>query len=372
MPSTQRAYAGAMYGLELDGVRAGSIRSATGGSASSDVVEEKVGADHVVKKHLAGVKYDDIVVDCGTAMSKSFYSWISDTFDFKSARKDGSVVTTDYNLNEVSRLNFFHALIREVAFPALDASSKDAAKLTVKFAPEYTRFVKASGKASPMEKVDSSVQKKWLPSNFRLKIDGVDCTYVNKIDALVFEQKLVDNAVGELRDYEKQPAYLEIPDLIVTVAESHAGDFVAWHQDFVINGNNGDAHEKNGTLDFLAPNLKDILFTIGFSHLGIFKLAAAPSQAGSESIRRLTASMYCEQMSFKTFVGAESFAAGTSPAAAAAGGSDSSSGAVTGGAAPATVFVGDEEPPLVVVSGANGPLLTQDIPDRFTRIRRTM
>jgi len=35
------------------------------------------------------------------------------------------------------------------------------------------------------------------------------------------------------------------------------------------------------------------------------------------------------------------------------------------------VFVGDQKPPLVVVSGANGPLVTQDIPDRFTRIRRT-
>jgi len=180
MPSTQRTYATAKYGLELDGAGAGWVQSATGGNATSDVIEEKVGTDHVVKKHLAGVKYEDIVIDCGAGMSKSFYSWISDTFDFKFARKDGSLVTTDYNFNEVSRLNFFHALIREIAFPKLDASSKDAAKLTVKFAPEYTRFATGSGKAPSLQKHDSSVQKKWLPSNFRLTIDGVDCKYVQQ------------------------------------------------------------------------------------------------------------------------------------------------------------------------------------------------
>ena len=28
-----------------------------------------------VKKHLAGVKYEDITVNCGTGMSKGFYEW---------------------------------------------------------------------------------------------------------------------------------------------------------------------------------------------------------------------------------------------------------------------------------------------------------
>ena len=153
----------------------------------------------------------------------------------------------------------------------------------------------------------------------------------------------------------------------MTVAESHASDFVAWHQDFVIKGNNGEAQEKNGSLDFLAANLKDVLFTIGFSHLGIFKLAAEPSEAGSESIRRLTASMYCEQMSFKAFVGGESLVTASSSAAPAGNGAGS-----TAAATPEAVLVGTEEPPMVVVSGARGPVLTEDIPERFTRIRRTL
>lgn len=39
------------------------------------------------------------------------------------------------------------ALITEIGFPALDAGSKDAAKLTIKLAPEYTRIRSKSGDA---------------------------------------------------------------------------------------------------------------------------------------------------------------------------------------------------------------------------------
>ena len=119
---------------------AGWISSIEGGHATSDVVVEKLGADMIQHKHLAGVKYEDITVNCGTAMSKAFYSWIQASLDRKHARNDGAIITADYDQKEVGRLDFFHALITEVGFPALDAASKDAAKMTVKFAPEYTRM----------------------------------------------------------------------------------------------------------------------------------------------------------------------------------------------------------------------------------------
>jgi len=45
---------------------------------------------------------------------------------------------------------------------------------------------------------------------------------VNKIEALVVKQKVVENAVGEQRDYEQEAASVEIPNLVITLAESHA------------------------------------------------------------------------------------------------------------------------------------------------------
>lgn len=303
--NNQRGYTAGRFALDLGNQFAGWISSIEGGHATSDVVVEKVGADMIQHKHLAGVKYEDISVSCGTAMSKAFYTWIQASLDRKHTRHDGAIITADYDQKEVGRLDFFHALITEVGFPALDAASKDAAKMTVKFAPEYTRMKPKTGAAinAPLGKGE---QKKWLPSNFRLKIDGLDqaCAKVNKIEALTIKQKVVEHAVGELRDYEKEPASIEYPNLVITCSESHADQLYAWHEDFVIKGHNTQDKEKGGSLEFLTADRETVLFTLTFAGLGIFKLTPEKNEAGSENIKRVKAEMYCEEIKFQAGSGA--------------------------------------------------------------------
>ena len=64
----KRGYTAGKYGIDLDGINAGWVSSVEGGMASSDVVVEKLGPDHIQRKHIAGVKYEDISVSCGTGM----------------------------------------------------------------------------------------------------------------------------------------------------------------------------------------------------------------------------------------------------------------------------------------------------------------
>jgi|SwirhirootsSR2_FD_contig_111_466692_length_3627_multi_6_in_0_out_0_3 phage tail-like protein len=298
----KRGYVAGKYGVELDGILAGWVWSCEGGHAVSEVVQEKLGPDHIIKKHIAGVKYEDITVTCGTGMSKGFYNWIKDSFDHKYTRKNGAIIAADYNYKEHSRLTFTNALVTEIGFPALDAASKDAAKMTIKLSPEITRQTQTSGGPSIAGKfaIDQKVQKKWLPANFRLRVDGLDlaCARVNKIEAIVVKQKVIEHAVGEFRDYEKEPAHLEVPNLVITFPESHADEVYKWHENFVIKGVNGDDQEKSGQLEYLTPDLKEVLFTLQFQHLGIFKLTPEKVESGSEQIRRLKAEMYCEDMKF--------------------------------------------------------------------------
>jgi hypothetical protein len=232
-------------------------------------------------------------------MSKSFYEWVQASIDHKVTRFDGAVIDADFNHKEVGRLNFFQALVTEVAFPALDASSKDAAKMTVKFAPEYTRKVTKTGGAIKGE-IGKGQQKKWLPANFKLEIDGLGdaCKHVNKIEALTIKQKVVDNPVGELRDYQKEPAHIEFPNLVITLSEAYADQLFAWHEDFVIKGHNSNDKEKTGMLQYLSSDLKP-LFTLEFKGLGIFKLTPEKAEAHSENIKRVKCEMYCEQITFK-------------------------------------------------------------------------
>ena len=275
---------------------AGWVQSVEGGNATSDVVVEKLGPDHIQRKHLAGVKYEDIAIHCGAEMSKAFFDWIKATVGRSYTRKNGAIGIADYNLKETARMSWVNRLISEIGFPALDAASKDVARLSLKFAPEYTRWTQGAGAVTSPGK--AAMEKKWLSSNFRLQIAGLDCTRVNKIEAFTIKQAVVTNAVGELRNYEKEPAHLEVPNLVITMAESSSSALYKWHEDFVIKGNNGQNAEKSGLLEYLSPDSKTAYFSLALKNLGIFKLTPEKVEAGSENIRRVKAEIYCEDVQF--------------------------------------------------------------------------
>src|SRR5437588_2334025 len=190
--NNQRAYTAGRYALYLDTAMAGWVQSVEGGNATSDVVVEKLGPDHIQRKHLAGVKYEDIAIHCGAEMSKAFFDWIKATVGRSYTRRNGAIGIADYNLKETARMSWVNGLISEIGFPALDAASKDAARLSVKFAPEYTRLTQGAGAVTSPGK--AVMEKKWLSSNFRLQIAGLDCTRVNKIEAFTIKQAVVTNA----------------------------------------------------------------------------------------------------------------------------------------------------------------------------------
>jgi hypothetical protein len=135
------------------------------------------------------------------------------------------------------------------------------------------------------------LQKKWLPANFRLSIAGLEepCTRVNKVEALVVKQSIVNNADGQ-SDFT-----VDIPNLVITLPESVAQPFIDWHQSFVIDGKNSDDDERNGSLTYLATD-GTILGQLTFQHLGIIRAANDPTD---QTVRRVKAEMYCENMVFK-------------------------------------------------------------------------
>ncbi len=284
--------------LELDNTFAGYIHSVEGGDAVADVVTEKLGGDHLAKKHIGNVKYNDISITFGVGSGKALHDWIKASFDKGHVRKSGAIIAADYNYNVLSVMEFNQALVTELGFPALDAASKDAAKMTLKFKPEYTRKKLSAARLTAPPKGQKA--KAWMVSNFRLKIDGLEgsTSRVSKIDAFTIKQTIVKDAVGEQRDYEQEATSVEVPNLAVAVNEFDAGDFTQWHEDFVIKGNNDQSQEKNATLEFLDESGAPVV-AVNFKQSGIFKCAPDKMEAGSESIRRVKAEMYCEEMRFE-------------------------------------------------------------------------
>lgn len=144
-----RAYASGRFAFELDGILLDFIKSVEGGFARADVVQQKLSQSQLPKKHLANLKYSDIVIQCDPSLSGPLLNWVTASLAMTYARKNGAIVTADFDYKERSRLEFFNALISEVTIPACDASSKDSGQLTLKLAPEYTRPVAGKGNVLP-------------------------------------------------------------------------------------------------------------------------------------------------------------------------------------------------------------------------------
>jgi len=284
------------YYLELDGREVGFVKSIDGGGISAEVIQERSGPDNFVHKHIGAPKYEEVAIEAGFSLDEALYEWIAQTWKAINQRKDISIYTLDHN-NKIQRQeDYFNALISEVSFPKIDASSKETGFMSIKFAPEYTRYKNGSGKLGITQAKDQ--QKSWLLSNFRLNIDGLDGSKVSQIASITVRQSFTQVAVGEMRDYLKEPTSVEFPNLAITLPESHAESWYEWHDDFVIKGNNSADKEKSGTLTLLSPNLKSVLARIDLRRMGIFKITDDKREANNDQIKRVTAELYVEQMDF--------------------------------------------------------------------------
>ena len=289
-----RSFSAGRFALEIDGNVAGFVNAVEGGQAFGDVVYEQT-EDIFFKKHLGNAGFRDIRLEFGPDMDKSFYNWISQALQGQPVRLNGAIVAADFAGNVTSRLEFLHALITEVTFPAADATSKDTAHMSIVLSPDQTILNrKASGKLSVK---NSGPQKRWLSSSFRLSIDGLDTKRVSKIDALTIKLPRASAGDGSQACLHCDPlpasTKIDFPNLVVTTIEP-ADSFYEWFQKFVIEGNNDDAQEKGGTLEYLATDLKTVLFTVKLRNLGVFELMPVEDQGSG--LPRLLAGMYCESM----------------------------------------------------------------------------
>ncbi len=224
-PAVQRSYGPGKYALEIDGQFAGWIESVEGGRATSGVESGRAGLEQ--KGGPGGVKYEDIRVNCGAEMSRNFYQWIQASLEGRLSRTNGAVIACDYSYKERSRMEWSNAVITEVGFPACDASSRDAGMMSVTFSPESIREQTSPGGGRAYAAAGRGSQKKWMPANFRLQIDGLEaaCTRVNKIEAIVVGQ-------GRSKGYEARgmAGGLQASNLVVTLPEADAAAFIKWHE----------------------------------------------------------------------------------------------------------------------------------------------
>jgi hypothetical protein len=273
--------------LQIDGVAVGAVRSFDGGNRFGEVVTEDPDPDGVIRKHIGDVGFEDVTITCGLGMGTPMEDWITEFANGGGTSRDIEVIVTDQTLHKKSRTTLANCYMHEVGFPTLDAASTAAPHLTVKilsFGPVVKHT--ATGTMQPPPQ-----QPQWRPANFHLNIGSVDTSRVDRIEAFALRQQLFDNAPTRAKFTLPRPV---VEDLRVRLTEATSSTWFAYLEAFL----DGEVGELSGNLDVLSANLATTLLSVGFVNLGLHRVDPDPVVASTQTVRKVKAEMYCEELSF--------------------------------------------------------------------------
>lgn len=292
-----RGYAAAHFAFELDDNKdIGFVKAIEGGGIKADVMTYQSGLHYDRWRQVGKPKFEDIKLSVGMDMSKPFYQWIESFFTGKPDRRSGALVAADFHYKERARREFSEALIKELTFPKLDASDKNAALMNVTLAVEHIEYKPGNGKVRVPTAY--SREKVWTPSRFRFRIDSLEraCERVTKIDSFTIKQNIIEYHSGLQRAPIKMPSQIEFPQLSFYVPEVDAAPFFERFKARGVGGQVGN--NLTGALVSCDPEGKD-LFTLTFTGADIISLQPDKSDASSEDIKLVKVDLYTESMKFE-------------------------------------------------------------------------
>jgi hypothetical protein len=294
-----RSYAAGAYVVQIDGAGAGWVTKVAGGGATADVVLERAGqTGSYPKKHPGPVKFEDITFAVHGAMDRPLHDWVKQTLAAASSpAKEGAILTVDFNNKEQSRMAWKGGVISDFSFPELDGSSKDPALMFVTVTPQSTKISPGSGALVSDAVAQKAKSAKVMAANFRLAISGLEAAMpsVSHIDPMSVRFTQITSPVGATRDYERTPGKVDVSNLVFTVLASKAAPVIAWHDDFVVRGNNGDARERSGSIEVLGADLKTVVYRLNMKGIGILRYG--PDASSVEGTPKLRFECYVESVS---------------------------------------------------------------------------
>ncbi len=289
-------YATGRFSLSVDGEAAGYLKKVSGGTVKGEVVSHDLGASHYQKKHLATITHEPLTMELDMSMGEPIWDWLKTSLDEGHAMRDITVASFGFSSRPLSR-ELYDAVITQVKFPGLDASSKEACHMTVIAEARETGLALDAGETHGDF---GSYTKKWMCSNFKVEIDGLPADYVSKVSAITVTQAMPADTIGRTRR-TVVPSTAQVSNIKLTVDALDFDAWYAWYNKFVIQGKCTDADEKTGSIEFLDPALAAIA-RVDLRHVGIVSIQPVEGISAEEPAR-FEVDLYVEQVGFEYFGG---------------------------------------------------------------------
>jgi phage tail-like protein len=134
------------FSLDFGGVVAGYFTECSGIGSEHEIIEHKVINDkgqEIVMKIPGRLKWENIVLKRGITSSMDLWKWrkMVEDGDVDGARRDGSIIMFDQDLNPVARWDFNRAWPTKVSGPSPKADSNEIGVEEVTIAHEYIKRV---------------------------------------------------------------------------------------------------------------------------------------------------------------------------------------------------------------------------------------
>jgi phage tail-like protein len=273
------------------------FRSIEGGGIKCDVMTYQNGGIYDRWRQLGKPKFEDLKLQLGMAMSAPFYRWISDFFDGIPSRKDGTIIAADFYYKERARREFSNAMIKEMAFPKLDATGKNTAFMVATIAVEDMKFMPPASSVIQQD-MGNEAQKAWKECNFRFQLDPFveACKRVTKVDGFSIKQQILEYHSGGSRTPTLSPSAIEFPQLSFSMPEADATPLITA---FNNRGVKGQIPGRFGGHIETYDNEKTTKFTMQFTNADILNISPDKSDASTEEIKQVKVDLYIEKMSFK-------------------------------------------------------------------------
>lgn len=288
---SRRSYSAGHFELALDGQPSPAyVRSVDGGFAQVAVLDEPFGAHWAHAKHAATADIEPLAIELGLAGARDVLRWIQASWRRDAAtRRSGQVTHATFDLQPTLEHEIFDALVVETTFPALDGASKEAAYLKVKVQPERVAVREVGGLGRRLAPGATPAQKRWIPSAFRLALDGVPgLEATGKLDAFAIKQGVKKLYVGGERFPQIEPTKLEFPALTGQLALAHASGLLAWQA--------APGVHTSGALELLTPDRREVLLRIALHEVGLSELSVVQATANADAIKRVKFQLYVGRM----------------------------------------------------------------------------
>jgi hypothetical protein len=237
-----------------------------GGFVDGTVVTETTGL--MPKKHIGGTTIEPLRA---RIQINQFTQFLVDSLEGKADRAKGSVFYIDAAGKVQQQRDFGSLALSELTFPGFSGSPKPGTfELTMTLTTETAKAVEVLPGALPPVKAElgpAARAKRWT-GGFRFQVPGMPTNRVSVIEPFTIRRKVAAGA-GVVKEPAMAPMHWDVPNLVFYMPPQDSQAWIAWHDDFVVQGHNSDAQEKTFTLELLAPDLKETLFQLRGTGVGI-------------------------------------------------------------------------------------------------------